>query len=125
MNYEQSAGIQCSAGCLRSRLSFTHRRSATSRRAYPHRPPWSNEILAEVRIALTEELVLDPQAANDRLEAMRMAFRDAKVNAYQALIPAMKVDIGDRHVAAAVVARAAQVIVSLNLMHFPPMSPTM
>lgn len=69
--------------------------------------------------------MLDPQAANDRLEAMRMAFRDAKVNAYQALMPAMKVDIGDRHVAAAVVARAAQVIVSLNLMHFPPMSPTM
>lgn len=87
--------------------------------AYFYTPIWSQEILDELRRALVEDLGKTPAQAEYLEQQMKVAFPEALIGGYQSLVPAMTVNEKDRHVAAAAVAGHAQVIVTLNLGHFP------
>jgi hypothetical protein len=82
-----------------------------------YRLTWSEQILTELERNLAGRV--GPDAAGRRVAAMRTAFPDAAVSGYQHLEPAMPVDEGDRHVAAAAAHSGAEVIVTANLKHFP------
>jgi predicted nucleic acid-binding protein len=81
---------------------------------------WSEAILNELEEALVRKLECSAQAASRRVSAMREFFPASMVSGFEHLIPAMKNDPADRHVAAAAVGAAAQVIATNNLRHFRP-----
>jgi predicted nucleic acid-binding protein len=87
-----------------------------------YRPYWSERILDEVRRNLIAKRGATDTQADELLDAMRRAFDTAAVPepAIERLEPAMTNDPKDRHVLATAVAASAQVIVTLNLKHFPP-----
>jgi predicted nucleic acid-binding protein len=82
------------------------------------RVSWSDRILDEaMRNLVADALVTAEQAARLRA-AMTGAFPEALVTGYDALIPSMKNDPKDRHVAAAALKAGAQIIVTLNIKDF-------
>lgn len=99
-----------------ARLRDTLLRSA-ERRLY--RPQWSADILEELRRNLVENAQVSEFKAQRLLDTMREAFQYAAVDGYQQLISAMPTKPEDRHVAAAAVVSHCQVIVTMNLRHFP------
>ena len=80
---------------------------------------WTEDILDEVK----ENLVLHGRASEEQaehlIETLRSVFPEAIVTNHRALIEAMTNDPKDRHVLAAAVASASQVIVMDNLRDFP------
>ncbi len=84
-------------------------------------PRWSERILDEVARNLTAKRGATDTQTKRLLDAMRRAFDTATVpeQAITRLEPVMANDPKDRHVLAAAVAVNAQVIVTLNLKHFP------
>ncbi len=87
--------------------------------SYLYRPLWSDQILAETEQALRNVVGVHPIGAKRIVDTIREVFPEALVSGYQNIEHAMTVDEGDRHVAAAAVVGGAQVIVTLNLRHFP------
>jgi len=86
-----------------------------------YEPRWSERILDEVARNLTAKRGAGHTQTERLLDAMRSAFDTAGVptRAIARLEPAMTNNPKDRHVLAAAVAADAQVIVTLNLKHFP------
>ncbi len=87
--------------------------------SYLYQPLWSDKILAEIEHALKDRLGIAPGKAKSAVDKLREAFPEAIVDGYQNIENAMTVHEDDRHVAAAAVVGRAQVIVTLNLTHFP------
>jgi predicted nucleic acid-binding protein len=87
-----------------------------------YEPRWSERILDEVRRNLIAKRGATDTQADGLLDAMRRAFDTAAVPepAIERLESAMTNDPKDRHVLATAVAVNAQVIITLNLKHFPP-----
>ncbi len=83
---------------------------------------WTEDILEEVRRTLVNDLGKSETLANKRIEAMKTAFPEALVTQHIPLISAMTNDPKDRHVLAAAVVSGARVIVTSNLVDFPPES---
>lgn len=85
-----------------------------------YRPLWSERILEEMQGGILRRY---PDLTEERLaptlEAMRMAFPDAAVSGYAALVPAMENHPNDQHVLAAAVVGRADVLVTSNVRHFP------
>jgi predicted nucleic acid-binding protein len=81
------------------------------------RPLWSAHVLEELQNALARRIA--PEAAARRVSQMRVAFPDAEVQGYEALIDTMRCDPKDRHVLAAAVRADAAIIVTFNLKDFP------
>lgn len=79
---------------------------------------WSDEILEEVRRNLVRTGTTNEDQAKRLVTTMKEAFPESLVTGYEPLVPAMRNQEGDRHVAAAAVKAAAQVIVTSNLRHF-------
>jgi predicted nucleic acid-binding protein len=79
---------------------------------------WSEQILDEMtRSLVTSAGLSEGQAARLRSE-MEKAFPEAMVSGYQRLIPSMRNQEKDRHVAAAAVRARATVLVTSNLRDF-------
>lgn len=85
-------------------------------------PRWSEQILGEVERTLTGKLDLDPGKAQHRLSQMRAGFPESSVHGFEDLIQEMTCDPKDRHVLAAAVAAGADLLVTVNLKHFPEAS---
>lgn len=79
---------------------------------------WSAQILAEARRTLVDKLDMSEDQASHLMKAMGDSFEESTVTDFEALIPAMRNDEKDRHVAAAAVKAGAQVIVTANLRDF-------
>jgi hypothetical protein len=79
---------------------------------------WSETILDEALRNLIADGRMTEDNAAKLVAAMRRAFPEAQVTDYDALIPAMRNDVKDRHVAAAAVKAGAQVIVTSNTRDF-------
>jgi predicted nucleic acid-binding protein len=86
-----------------------------------YEPRWSERILYEVRRNLIAKRGATDTQADGLLNAMRRAFDTAGVPepAIERLESVMTNDPKDRHVLATAVAANAQVIITLNLKHFP------
>lgn len=84
------------------------------------RAHWSPTILEEVERTYLRKLAsADPTKIKRRIELMNQAEPGALVEPPPELIQAMTNDAKDRHVLAAAVAAAADVLVTFNLKHFP------
>jgi len=79
---------------------------------------WSEEILEETRRNLVATGTTTEEQAERLVSTMKKAFPDAMVSGYEPFVPAMKNDEKDRHVAAAALKAAAQVVVTSNLKDF-------
>ncbi len=79
---------------------------------------WSEQILDEATRNLVKDGVMNAAQAARLRSAMVAAFPEALVAGHEILIPAMKNDEKDRHVAAAAVKAGAQVVVTANLDDF-------
>jgi len=84
-------------------------------------PIWSEETLLEIRRTMLK-FGHSALKADRRIASMRSAFRDATVRLPPEAIERVPKlpDSKDSHVLAAAIERAAHVIVTLNLRHFPP-----
>jgi len=85
------------------------------------RPAWSVEILDEVRESLVRRGI-DAGRVEHRLQAMQGTFPEAmtdQVERFLRVVP-VRVDEGDRHVAAAALAARADAIVTRNISDFAP-----
>jgi hypothetical protein len=82
-------------------------------------PHWSEAVLAEVRRTHLEKLNWPPALAETFQTEIRIAFPDAVVTGYEALLPALTNHEKDRHVLAAAIRGNCPLIVTFNLMHFP------
>lgn len=82
---------------------------------------WSDDILDEVRRALTDDIGLSKDKADRRIAAMKRTLPSALVTTHRGIIASMPaaVDKKDRHVMAAAVATGAPVIITSNLRDFP------
>jgi hypothetical protein len=81
-------------------------------------PVWSEDILAELVRNLGPRI--GDEAAQRRIQEMRIAFPEASAADYQDLISVMTNHPKDRHVVAAAVVHEANRIVTVNLRDFPP-----
>ena len=79
---------------------------------------WSETILDEALRNLIEDGRMTEEQAAKLSATMRRAFPEAQVTDYESLIPSMRNDKKDRHVAAAAVKAGAQVIVTSNKRDF-------
>lgn len=79
---------------------------------------WSETILDEALRNLVSDRRMTEDNAARLVAAMRRAFPEAEVTDHEALIPSMRNDEKDRHVAAAAVKAGAQVIVTSNTRDF-------
>jgi predicted nucleic acid-binding protein len=79
---------------------------------------WSETILDEALRNLISDGRMTEDNAAKLVAVMRRAFPEAQVTDYEALIPSMRNDEKDRHVAAAAVKAGAQVIVTSNTRDF-------
>jgi predicted nucleic acid-binding protein len=79
---------------------------------------WSEEILDETTRNLVSKLNMPEEKAGYLVSCMTSVFPEAMVTGYEYLIPAMRNQNKDRHVAAVAVKVAAQVIVTFNLKDF-------
>ena len=87
-----------------------------------YRAKWTEEIHDEwMRNLLANRPDLKPEAVDRVRQLMNANVRDALVDGYQALIPAIESlpDPNDRHVLAAAIVGRAHVIVTYNLKDFP------
>jgi PIN domain len=82
-------------------------------------PHWTDAILDE----MARNIIADGRSTPEKVAAMRdqmtVAFRDARIDGYEALIPAMTNHPKDRHVLAAAVRGNVSLIVTENLKDFP------
>jgi hypothetical protein len=86
-----------------------------------YRPHWNAQILDDtIRNLLADGRIRRPEDAARLRSNLESAFADAMVEVPDVQTAAMRNHEGDRHVAAAAVVAHAQVIVTLNLKHFPP-----
>jgi hypothetical protein len=69
--------------------------------AETYRPPWSAEILSELRRNLISNARLAPASVDRRMTRMRAAFPDAEVTGYGRLVSVMPNHEKDRHVRSA------------------------
>lgn len=83
-----------------------------------YQPYWSHLILEEATRNLVQDGLMDEAKAERLAQQMCAAFPAAMVEDFEDLIPAMKNDEKDRHVAAAAVKAGAKVIVSSNVKDF-------
>jgi hypothetical protein len=85
------------------------------------RARWTNDILDECfRNILANRSDLKPEALERTRTLVNRAVRDCLVEGYHPLIEALDLpDPSDRHVLAAAIRCGAEVIVTLNLKHFP------
>lgn len=81
-------------------------------------PRWSGDIIQEARTLSGPRFKIASDKVLRLVEQLQVAFPEAGVTGYQALIPAMENDHDDRHVLAAAVKYGAQIIVTFNLRHF-------
>lgn len=81
-------------------------------------PYWSARVLEEMRRNLVKQAQCSEQQADKLVAIINREFPDSIVSGYESLVPSMKNDPGDRHVAAAALMAQAQVIVTNNLKHF-------
>jgi predicted nucleic acid-binding protein len=79
---------------------------------------WSEQILEEARRNLVQRGVVTVEQAEKLFATMRRAFPEAEIRGYEPLVDTMLNAANDRHVAAAAVKVAAQVIVTFNLRDF-------
>ena len=79
---------------------------------------WSEEILGETTRSLIRSGRLTERKAAHLLDQMKKAFPDAMVTGHGAIIPALKNQEKDRHVAAAAVRAGARLVVTGNLRDF-------
>jgi predicted nucleic acid-binding protein len=84
-----------------------------------YRPLWSPMVMTELERNLARR-GLDEKRITHRVEQMNVAFPDALVTGYEALIGEMANDPKDRHVLAAAVRSGAEVLVTENLRDFSP-----
>lgn len=84
-----------------------------------YRPVFTLQILDEMGSALERNLEKTPDQTSRLRQAIVDSFEGALVTDYEALIPVMTNDEGDRHVLAAAVKERAGAIVTFNLRHFP------
>jgi predicted nucleic acid-binding protein len=86
-----------------------------------YRPLWSERILREVGDALEKKLKRTAFQRERRVLAMRGAFPEAEVGFPDDLAKGVTCipDLNDRHVVAAAISGAADIIVTLNKKHFP------
>jgi predicted nucleic acid-binding protein len=89
---------------------------------YLYQVRWSAEVIAEMRDGLVRDARMSSRKAESLATVMLEAFPEALVGDYEALIPSMTNNEPDRHVLAAAVAARADVLVTLNVRHFPPES---
>lgn len=85
-------------------------------------PLWSDAILAEVKGVLERQIGLTSRQTAHLERELRRHFPDSTVAGFEPLIPQMTNESKDRHVAAAAVFSGADVIVTFNRRHFPPVS---
>ncbi|MFI9008523.1 PIN domain-containing protein [Actinosynnema sp. NPDC053489] len=83
-----------------------------------YRPLWSAGVLAELERNLLKRGASVDQVAH-RIDQMSRHFPDARVAGYEDLIDSMENHPNDRHVLAAAVRGAAEVLVTENLKDFP------
>ena len=83
---------------------------------------WSERILDEVVRSLTRNRPdLNPVSLDRTRSLMNAAIRDVLVTGFEPLIELIRLpDPDDRHVLAAAIKARAQVIVTYNVKHFPP-----
>jgi predicted nucleic acid-binding protein len=82
-------------------------------------PKWSDNIFDEWRRVMTEKGVSEAEA-NTRIEKANLAFPDALVKNYKALISNLELpDEDDRHILAAAIKTNANIIVTNNIKDFP------
>jgi hypothetical protein len=95
-------------------------RLAESPRLY--NPFWSSEILNEVHRTQTTKLQppFPPALADYWREEVTKSFPESLVTGWEPLLPAMPINLKDRHVLAAAVKIATTTIVTFNLRDFPP-----
>jgi predicted nucleic acid-binding protein len=79
---------------------------------------WSEQILEETTRNLVGDGIVTGDQATRLRSAMERAFPEALVSGYEGLVPEMRNDEKDRHVAAAARVVGAQVIVTGNLADF-------
>jgi predicted nucleic acid-binding protein len=85
-----------------------------------YEPAWTEAILEEVVRGVGNAHPDIPIGDIERnVDLLRRAVPSAMVTGYEALIPTMTNDEGDRHVLAAAVHRHADTIVTFNRKHFP------
>lgn len=80
---------------------------------------WTDDILAELRHSLVESGRVTVEQAQRLAGVIAAQFPEARVTNHKELIDIMTNDPKDRHVLAAAVASASQVIVTNNLRDFP------
>lgn len=80
---------------------------------------WSEEIVEEATRNLIKDNRMDDSQAASFKNCLYGAFEDAYVDGYKELIPVLENNENDRHVLAVAIIANAQVIVTLNIKHFP------
>jgi predicted nucleic acid-binding protein len=84
-----------------------------------YRVHWSPQILEDTVRNLLADARSTPEKASRFCAAMERAFPEALVEPPPGLADQLGCDPGDRHVLAAAIAAKAEVIVTLNVRHFP------
>lgn len=84
-----------------------------------YRVHWSAQILEDTFRNLLADARSTPEKASRFCAAMERAFPEALVEPPPGLADQLGCDPGDRHVLAAAIAAKAEVIVTLNVRHFP------
>jgi len=84
-----------------------------------YRVHWSAQILEDTVRNLLADARTTPERASRFCTAMERAFPEALVEPPTGLADQLGCDPGDRHVLAAAIAAKAEVIVTLNVRHFP------
>jgi hypothetical protein len=84
-----------------------------------YRARWSELILDEMQRTLVRDLARSERQAQRAVEAVSDAFPDALIMEGEVVPSIPGVDAKDQHVVAAAIRSSADVIVTLNLRHFP------
>ncbi|HBY62947.1 MAG TPA: PIN domain-containing protein [Solibacterales bacterium] len=85
-----------------------------------YQPRWSDEIIAEMKRALENQIGLAPAKTAYLERELRRHFADCWVSDFEPLVRKMTNHSKDRHVLAAAVRANAQTVVTFNKRHFPP-----
>jgi hypothetical protein len=83
---------------------------------------WSKEILDEMERNLVSTMTMSADEAARLRAQMEKYFPEAMVTGYEPLIAGMRNDTKDRHVVAAAVKAGAQVVTTVNLKDFTPLT---
>lgn len=84
-----------------------------------YQPRWSDEIIAEMKRALQNQIRLAPAKIAYLERELRRHFGESWVMDFEPLVRKMTNDPKDRHVLAAAVRANAQSVVTFNRRHFP------